>query len=283
MPLQVPDLPPVSSIEVAREAVSPWEGRDLVREAVEGAVPWLGGRAFLVGDLATGQVLASHRGDQMLPIASLTKIMTVTVALERFGPDAMVTVTPEAYYTEGSKVPLLLGDRVSVHDLVVACIVRSGNDAAVALATHAPGGTQEFVGWMNEKAATLHLEGTHFANPMGFDAPDHYATAQALFDLSRYALRAHPELRQIAGMREAEVHGAAKVYRVASTNELLGDAVLQVLGFKTGTTDGAGQSLITLIKAPDGRELMSVVLGSQSRFGETKTLLWWLQDKITGV
>lgn len=279
---EIPALPPVAALEVARELPGqPWVGKDLVQEALGRTVPWLGSRAFLVGDVATGDILTAHHADQMLPIASLTKIMTVAVALERYKPDDLVTITEEAFNVEGAKVPLLLGDRVTVQELVTACIVRSGNDAAVALAAHAPGGTAQFVGWMNEKAVVLGLKGTHFANPMGFDAPDHFGTAADLFTLVRYTLETHPQLRTVAPLTETQVRGAMKMYTIRSTNELLGDSVLQVLGLKTGTTEGAGQSLITLIKTPDGRELLSVMLGSSNRFAETKMLLWWLMQDGT--
>jgi len=272
-------VPPIATVQVERHVVSPWTGDFLLR-ALDEATPWLGARAFLVGDLRSGQVLVSHRAEQMLPIASLTKIMTVVVALERFGPDAEVLVTEEAVATEGAKVPLLLGDRLTVRELVRACMVRSGNDAAIALAAHAPKGTAQFVEWMNDKARTLGLSGVHFANPMGFDAEDHYATAKALFDLARYAVKTHPMIREAAKLPEADVRGRLKTYTVKSTNALLGDGLLSVEGLKTGTTEGAGQSLMLLIRLPDGRELLSVVLGSKERFSETKTLLSWIVERL---
>lgn len=276
----LPELPPVAALEVVRPLErQPWFGMDLFSAAREQQVPEVTGRAYVVGDVATGEVLLSHREGQMMPIASLTKVMTVVVALERFGPDTVVTVSEEAAETEGSSAGLLAGDRLTVRELVKASIIRSGNDAAVALADHAPGGWRTFVGWMNEKAASLELDGMHFANPMGFDAPGHYGTAEDLFQLSRYAVQTHPEIQEAAMMERTEVVGAARTYPVETTNALLGDTLLEVLGLKTGTTEGAGQSLITLVKTAEGREMLTVMLGSSNRFEETKTLIWWLGEK----
>jgi len=280
MPLVVPQMPAVSTVRVERRVQSPWAGGDFVLGVLAEATPWRGARAVLVGDVQSGQVLLAHREEQMLPIASLTKIMTVVVALEHYGPETLVTVTEEAVATEGAKVPLLLGDRLTVAELVRACMIRSGNDAAIALAAHAPRGTTQFVGWMNDKAADLGLMGVHFANPMGFDAENHFATAGAMFHLARYALETHPLVGAAAREPEATIRGERKSYPIKSTNALLGDGVLAVEGLKTGTTEGAGQSLMTLIRLPDGRELMAVVLGSPERFGETKTLLWWVLERL---
>lgn len=280
LPLQAPEIPEMHAVRVERQIESPWGGGDFVLGLLAEATPWRGARAVLVGDLRSGQVFLAHREEQMLPIASLTKIMTVVVALERYGPEALVTVTEEAVATEGAKVPLLLGDRLSVAELVRACMIRSGNDAAIALAAHAPRGTAQFVGWMNDKAAALGLTGVHFANPMGFDAENHFATAKAMFDLARYAVETHPLVREAARAPEMSIRGERKNYLIKSTNALLGDGLLAVEGLKTGTTEGAGQSLMTLVRLPDGRELMAVVLGSPERFGETKTLLWWVLERL---
>lgn len=276
----IPKVPPMSAIGIERpvDDTSVVKG-DFVSLAREQQIPWEGGRSILVGDPDSGEVILSHREHQMVPIASLTKLMTVLVALERFGPDDVVIIPQEATLVEGAKANLLAYDRLTVSELVKACMIRSGNDAAYALAAHAQGGVPEFVGWMNAKAETLGLAQTHFENSVGLDAVGHYSTAQDLFDLSRYVIDTHPEVLVHAGAQEGLVVGGVQSYSVKSTNSLLGDGLFRVLGLKTGTTDGAGQSFIGLFELPSGRRVLSVMLGSSNRFLETKGILSWLWDR----
>lgn len=274
-------LPPLHQLQIERQVErSAVLHGDYVELAREKNVPWEGGRSILIGDRATGEVMMAHREVQMLPMASLTKLMTVIVALERYGDAQIIPIPREATQVEGAKASLLAGDALSVRELVRACMIRSGNDAAYALAAYAPGGMPTFVAWMNEKAQALGLEQTHFANSIGLDAPDHFSTAKDLFALARYAIDTHPLVLESASQKESLVTGMLRSYPVKSTNALLGDGLFQVLGLKTGTTDGAGQSFIGLFRLPNGQEVISVMLGSNNRFGETKAIVAWLWEQL---
>ncbi len=240
-------------------------------------LPLMGSRAYLIGEVGSGDILVEEGAELVVPMASLTKIMTVTVALEHYSPEEEVIIRREAATIEGAQVHLLQGDTVRVRDLIAASLIRSGNDAAMALAEHAPGGKSQFIRWMNEKAASLGLAGTSFTNPMGFDEPGHASTAEDLFQLARYALTKHPELRELARTRVGSITSTqGKPYTFETTNALLGKLdFMEVEGLKTGTTDLAGESFIGLTRGENGKEYLVVLLNSPDRFAEAKWGLWW--------
>lgn len=237
--------------------------------------PQISAFAYLLGDVNSGKIYASQKQDSILAMASLTKIMTAVVTLERYGLDEEVVMTKDAAAIEGAKVYVYEGDVLTVKELLYGLLIRSGNDVAEALAQHAPEGEEQFIGWMNAKAKDLGMTQTHFSNPTGLDDPLHYTTAQDLFLLARYAIDTHPVLREIVGQREHVLTSRNGFsYPVASTNQLLG-SFLPIVGFKTGTTEKAGESYIGLMREEGGRETILVLLNSKSRFQEAKTILWW--------
>jgi len=239
--------------------------------------PGVGARAWALADLRSGEYLAGEGASKELPIASTTKIMAALVVLEESDLEEEVEISKNAaaYATPAySNVGLLPGDTLSVRELLMAALISSGDDAAYALAEHVGGGeagVDRFVGEMNERARALGLEHTHFENPVGFDAKDHYSSARDLARMARVAMQ-NPEFRRIVATEYATVHTPYRKIPLANTNELLfvyGPAT----GIKTGTTPDAGESLVS--SASKGNEsYVCVILDSrENRFGASMRAL----------
>lgn len=205
-----------------------------------------------------GTVLASRAADVERPPASITKLMTVLVALEHARLDEVVTVSPQAAAVGESSVSLRPGERITVHDLAVAALVPSANDAATALAAYVGHGSiPRFVALMNAKARELGLTATHFANPHGLDQAGHYSSARDVTTLLRAALR-NPFIRTWSTRQSATITGGRTL---TSTDDLLGS--LPLVGAKTGHTDGAGWSQVAAARAHGALVTVSV-LGAPS-------------------
>src|SRR5262249_19817376 len=146
-------------------------------------------RAFLVMNAANGDVLASRNAHERVAIASITKLMTVIIALEHLKPDRIVTVSGNAAQVGESRIPLVRGERISGNDLLAGALIQSANNAADALASAASNGNVPlFVRWMNERAQKLGLHDTHFVRPDGLDAPGHVSSARDVAVLARVAM-----------------------------------------------------------------------------------------------
>lgn len=220
---------------------------------------------------ANGQVLWARAPDQRRAMASITKIMTALVALEESDLDDMVTVRSDVTAPGESTAGLRPGQKLPMRELLEGLLVKSGNDAAVAIAEHVAGSEESFVAKMNAKAKELGLKGTRFTNSHGLDEPGHHTTADDLQRLAREAMK-NREFRRIVGMREAKVAGHA----VTSTNVLLG-SYPGAIGIKTGFTDDAGHSVVAAAERGNF-ELYAVVLGApteKQRFVDARTLLDW--------
>ncbi|MBB6735819.1 D-alanyl-D-alanine carboxypeptidase family protein [Cohnella zeiphila] len=153
-----------------------------------GKQPSTHARADALIDVASGRLLAGHNGDKEMKIASLTKIMTAIVAIENGRLNDTVTVSKNAAGKEGSSLYLRLGEKIKLENLLYGLMLRSGNDAATAIAEHVGGSLEGFVYLMNRKSEELGLTHTHFANPHGLDQPEHYSSANDLAALTAYAL-----------------------------------------------------------------------------------------------
>jgi D-alanyl-D-alanine carboxypeptidase (penicillin-binding protein 5/6) len=228
-------------------------------------MPQVTARAALLADAKTGQILLNQNGDQPLPPASTTKVMTALVVLERTRPDDPVTVPASALIGEAS-MGLLAGERLSVGDLLYGLLTVSGNDAAMALAGHVAGTPDAFVVLMNQRAAAMNLAATHFANPHGLDAPNHVMSASDLLTITRAALT-HDLFAQIVATPKSSVAG----HLLVSTNELL-TTYPGADGVKTGTTDAGGECLVASATR-DGQKAIAIVLGSRDRYGDSRALL----------
>lgn len=229
--------------------------------------PTVSARNIFIIDQLSKTVLFQKAADSEVFPASTTKMMTALVVLDKFSLDQIITVTRS--YSEGQTIGLQPGEQLSVEQLLYAMLVQSGNDAAEILAENYSGGRQAFIEAMNHKAAGLNLDRTHFANPTGLDQAGHYSSATDLARLADTAIT-HPEFSRIVATENAVIAN----HVLTNINELLG-RVPGVLGVKTGFTDGAGQSLVTLVSR-DNHPVILVVLGSTDRFGDSEQLINWV-------
>src|SRR5215212_3906705 len=237
--------------------------------------PKLDARSWALVDADTGIYLAGKNPDQRLPVGSTTNVMVALIALERgVDLDKEVTVSEQAERFVGSvysNVGLISGERLSVRELLIASLVPSGTDADYALAEHLGGGggkagVENFVGEMNRKAKSMGLKNTHFENPAGLDASEHYSSARDLAEIARAAME-YPEFREIVDTETATISTQSREIEVYNTNNLLytyGPAI----GVKTGTSPEGGASLVAAAKEGD-ESYIAVVLdanGDQYRF-----------------
>lgn len=239
--------------------------------------PALSAAAAGVWDPTYERMLFAKNAAVAHPIASITKLMTVLVALERgVALDANLTITSDDNDPEGTRLPVRNGAVLSVHDLLAATLIESANNAAEALvrATGIP--EHEFVAAMNGRAAGLHLGRTRFTDVTGL-GPKNVSTVEDLVRLARAAF-AQPLVQQATTMPSYDIRDQAtkRTITIRSTNQLLG--TIPFVAAKTGYTDAAGGAMVSRLRGHDNRELVIIVLGSQnqqSRFNDTKALAEW--------
>ena len=223
------------------------------------APPPVDAPAYVVRGGPRSVVLAARAPDVPRAPASITKLMTVLVALEHARLDEMVTVTPQAAGVGESTVMLRPGERLSVRDLAIAALVPSANDAATALAVHVGrGSVARFVAMMNAKARLLGLSSTHFENPHGLDQPGHVSSARDVTTLLSAALR-EPFIRRWSTRSTATIAGGRTL---TSTDDLLGE--LPLVGAKTGHTNAAGWSQVAAVER-NGVRITASLLGRHPR------------------
>jgi D-alanyl-D-alanine carboxypeptidase (penicillin-binding protein 5/6) len=224
-------------------------------------------RAAVVMDAATGRVLYAKNPDLRLMPASTTKLMTALVVMENTNLSDVVTVSKRASVAPATRMGLKKGDTITVETLLTAALVKSANDAAVALAEAGAGSEEEFVRLMNQKALALGLHDTRYINPNGLPGAGQYITAHDLAEIMRQAFE-YPLLREILGTRVAEIEtNRGKTMLLKNTNKLLwSDA--ELLEGKTGYTREAGHCFTGAGEREEGTIIVAV-LGSPSR-----TILW---------
>ena len=224
------------------------------------SAPQVGGRAYLVENATTGEVVLAKNARQRVPIASITKLMTVLLTLEHAQLDDVVTVTGAAAERGESSIYLSPGEQLTVRDLVKAALIQSANDAAVALADHVGRGSRaRFVTLMNRKARQLGLTDTEFANPDGLDAAGAYSSARDVTRLARVAMR-NPVIRKIVRTTTTTIAGGR---HLETWNDLL-HTYPGLLGVKTGHTSGAGWSQVAAVRGP-GYVVYATMLGEPTR------------------
>ena len=240
--------------------------------------PAVVGKAWIVADLASGQVLAAQRAEERFEPASLTKLMSaylVFAALreKKLSPGQQVTVSERAWRAPGSKMFIEPRRPVSVDELIRGMVVQSGNDACIALAEAVAGSEEAFVQMMNREAERLGMKDTRFVNASGLPHPQHYSTAHDLLKLTSALIRDFPaEYAQYYALKEYRYNNIAQPNR----NRLLW-LDPSVDGVKTGHTDAAGYCLIASSRRAN-RRLVSVLLGATSesaRAQESQKLLNW--------
>ena len=220
-------------------------------------------RSGLLFDLDTGEVLWRRQPDRVLPIASLTKMMTALLVVERAPPDAKVRVTKEALAFKGSAVGVLpKGKRIKLETMLNGLLLPSGNDAAIALAQRMSGTVAAFVQRMNEQAVDLGLTCTRFSSPDGFEDAGNHSCAIDLAEMARAVLD-RPRLARIVARRRAVLPFPIKGGRIYlfNNNPLLRTGYPGTIGIKTGYTDAAGRCLVAAARR-NGRRLGVVLLHS---------------------
>ena len=230
-------------------------------------MPSTNSRRTVVYDRKSKTVLFGKNEDTKSAMASTTKIMTATIVLENASLNEKVTVSSKAGGTGGSRLGLKKGDEATVNDLLYGLMLRSGNDAAVALAEHVGGSVSEFANKMNKKAEELGLVNTHFVTPHGLDNSEHYTTAYELAKLTDYALE-NSKFAEIVGTKFTTIYINNQPRQISNTNELLG-VLNGVVGVKTGFTNNAGRCLVTETKRED-LDIITVVLGADTTKFRTK-------------
>lgn len=222
-------------------------------------------KAFLL-DAGTGRVLYEKNADSRSLIASTTKIMTALVVCEQCNVLDRVRIPKEAVGIEGSSMYLKEGEVLTVQELLYGLMLHSGNDAAVALAIYCGGTVEGFAQLMNDKARSLGMSDSHFVNPNGLDAPDHYSTARDLAVLSAYAMK-NPIFAMTVSAKTVTVGDRL----LRNHNKLLWQ-VEGANGVKTGYTKAAGRILVSGA-CRQGRQLIAVTINAPSDWEDHKTLL----------
>ena len=225
--------------------------------------PQLGASAYILMDALTGKVIAELNADQVLPPASLTKMMTAymlayELAAGNVSLDDQVHISEKAWRTEGSRMFIQEGKFVSLEDLMRGVIIQSGNDASVAVAEHLAGSEDAFADLMNQHATRLGMTHTVFHNSTGLPAEGHLTTARDLAILAQAIIRDYPEHYRVYSEKEFTFN---KI-RQPNRNKLLwSDSTVD--GLKTGYTEAAGYCMVASAKR-DGQRLISVILGASS-------------------
>lgn len=233
----------------------------------------LSARSAAAIDVQTGRMLYEKNGDDRMLIASITKILTTIIAIES-GKDleGIVTVSNRASGKEGSSIYLKVGEKQKLIDLLYAVMLRSGNDAATAVAEHVGGSEAKFVEMMNAKVEELGLKGSHFANPHGLDAPGHYSTAHDMAIIAAYALR-NPTFKKIAStkIKRIPMPGEAWDRKMYNKNKML-NRYDGADGVKTGYTKAAGRTLVSSATR-DGRQIAVVTLDAPNDWSDHTKML----------
>ncbi len=227
-------------------------------------------RNAIVMDIPSGRILYAKAINEPRLIASITKIMTCILAIESGKTEDIVTVGEEVLEMYGSNIYLELGEQMKLKDLLYGLMLRSGNDAAIVIATYIGGSEEQFVAMMNQKAQEIGMTNTIFRNSHGLDEKtENYSTAYDMAKLSAYAYQ-NPMYREITITKKYTVIGNDKTYLWHNRNELLFDYEYITSG-KTGYTPRAGKTLVTTA-SKNGLELTSVVFNDGNHYQTQKEL-----------
>jgi serine-type D-Ala-D-Ala carboxypeptidase (penicillin-binding protein 5/6) len=265
--------PSAELIQLLPHAVIPQPIRSAVGDIT------LGASSALAWDISTASYLYTKNADKKLPIASLTKLMTVLVILKEHQLTEVVTVANlPSYNNEDAKLGLTNGQKFALKDLLAAALIPSANDAADALALWDSGTIPAFSAKMNRLAAEWGISDVRFTNPSGLSDEGNYATAYSLAKIGKLALT-NPTVKQLVGTGQMTINDSdGKSYALVSTDQLLVDP--RVSGIKTGFTAVAGQCFMSL-STINGHQVITVVLASPDRFGETLSLINWIEKSYT--
>ncbi len=237
--------------------------------------------SILAKDLNNKELIFAKDEQKTIQPASLTKIMTATLALESGRLNDIVTITKEMIQVEPTKANLRVGEKFYLRDLVKAAMVMSANDAAMAVGVYLGNGDVEnFVKKMNQKAKQLGMNNTHFTNPCGFDIGNHYSTALDLMKLSEYAIK-NNAFNEMAKLKRHDFRSlnTRRAYAAYTHNRLLSNYKYAV-GIKTGFTQKAGPCLIARAKKGK-KDILVVMLNSEHRWKDIRVIFEDVMPDIT--
>lgn len=235
---------------------------------------WKAGEVF---DLKSWTVLWWKNQDLKLPMASLTKLMSILIILENHKLSEKVKIDANSDLWRGSHVDIRIWEVFTVWDLIKWALIKSWNNAVIALAKYNSWTVDKFVEKMNKRAFELWLKNTKFQNPIWFDDNWHYSSVWDLAVLAKYLYQKYDFVREVVKMKKWVIYSQNwRRVEFENTNKLLSD---EVVWMKTWTTPKAGQCLISIVKK-DWKELLFVVLGSNNRFWETRSLIKFIFSKI---
>ncbi|WP_330949590.1 D-alanyl-D-alanine carboxypeptidase family protein [Virgibacillus sp. MG-45] len=235
------------------------------------ARPMVSANNAILMEQSSGRVLYEKKAHEKQPIASITKIMTAIVAIESGKMDEIAKASRRAIYTEGSSIYLEQGEKMSIEDLLYGLMLRSGNDAAVAIGEHIGGSMEGFVYLMNEKARWLGMTNTHFENPHGLHSNNHYSTAYDMALLMKYAMD-NKTFRKISSTESYK--SEKRTYAWRNKNKLLTRYYDFCTGGKTGYTKIAGRTLVSSAKK-ENMDLIAVTFNAPDDWNDHISLYEW--------
>jgi len=273
----------IKNYNMLGKALEPYPSYDLfpIRD-YKIALPELGekaGIAILFNQQGKGNILYQKNINEKLPVASLTKLMSAIIVIDKYPLDKEVTVSQRAVWTEGESGRLSPGEKITIKNLLYLSLLVSSNDAASALAEVI--GENKFVDLMNKKVQEIGLKNTHFASPHGLDNKENFSTAEDLAFLTQYSILNYPSLWEILKIEEIDIVSYDHLERdilhhTRNTNKLLLEE--GVIGGKTGYTEEAKDTMILAVKAPGKIQgnIVLVLLGVDNRIQRTKQLYDWV-------
>ena len=266
------DLVQIGKIPVLKEEIE--KSADKLKESISA-------QHILVLDIDSGAVLLEKESTSSAFPASTTKMMTALVARENYDLDSVIEVSKESL-VEDNKLGFRVGEKVTVANLLHSALINSSNEATEILASGLSGGREKFVNLMNIKAREINLNQTLFVNPSGFDNENISSSARDLGILARELIK-DDYLKGIVGIKEYSFTNLDETvtHRLYNTNQLLHE-IPDVTGVKTGTTNGAGQVLITLVER-NGSRVLFVIMGSNDRYLDTKQTIDWVYSSYEWV
>lgn len=238
-------------------------------------------------------ILAEKNSEDLLPMASITKLMTAIVAYKNYNMEDKIIINPKVNDWVDSSKRFISGTSFKISELMHALLIESNNDAAIALAEKMD--MNNFVSAMNNEAKNIGIITTHYDNPVGLDPSSkkeiiNYSTAKDLLVLTEEIIKNHPRILEMTSIPQYDIKTAFSGYNhtAINTNKFLSDEnekllclgePLKIVGGKTGSTDLAKKNLILIMESPNGHDyLITIVLSADDNFLETKNLVNWLCD-----
>lgn len=232
--------------------------------------PIVSAQSAILMDMSNKQVLFAKEAKKKRKIASITKIMTAIVALEETPIDRLITIDPHAVGVEGSSIYLKKGEKIPLRSLLYGLMLRSGNDAAEAIARAVGGSREGFVFLMNQKAEELGMKQTHFVNPHGLDEPGHYSSAHDMALLTAYAMK-NRHFQEIAKSQSAKVDWPGEGKRYFHNKNKFLRYYPGADGVKTGYTKASGRSLVTTVQR-FGKHLVCVTINAPDDWNDHRIM-----------